>query len=150
MTTAPRLREELEGAGRVRHRRLLLSVLADIEGGAHAVSELDFLRFCRRHGFPRPQLQVRCDTRGRRRYLDATFRRPDGRLVGIEVDGAIHLVVRTYWNDMERLNDLVIRKRPMLRFPSAYVYADDPVMVAQLRELLQIPDLSQRGAAITA
>lgn len=53
-TTVPRLRTVLEDAGSVRHRRLLLSVLTDIEGGAQAVSELDFLRFCRRHRLPRP------------------------------------------------------------------------------------------------
>jgi hypothetical protein len=135
-TTAERLRETLESAGQVRHRRLLLSVLADVEGGAQAVSELDFLRFCRRIGLPRPQLQIRRDRSGRRRYLDATFRSRDGRLVAVEIDGAAHLVVTTYWSDMIRQNDLVIGGDNVLRYPSAYIYANDPVAVAQLREAI--------------
>jgi hypothetical protein len=88
LTTARRLQEVLECAGHVRHRRLLLSVLADIDGGAQAVSEIDFLRFCSRHGFPKPILQSRADTNDRRRYLDATFIRSDGRPIGVEIDGA--------------------------------------------------------------
>lgn len=143
ITTAARLRDTLEQAGQVRHRRLLLAVLSDIEGGAQAVSELDFLRFCRRHRLPRPTLQVRVDARGRRRYLDATFRRRDGRLLGVEIDGAIHLVVSTYWTDMSRLNDLVIDGRRILRFPSSAIHSDDPIAVQQLRHSLQLPDLSE-------
>lgn len=144
-TTASRLAEELELAGRVRHSRLMRAVLDDIEGGAHAMSELDFLKFCRRHNLPRPRLQLRFDARGRRRYLDATFTRADGRLVGVEIDGAIHLVVRTYWDDMSRQNDFVIHDRLMLRFPSAYVHADDPVMLQQLREVLHLPTCQNVG-----
>jgi hypothetical protein len=144
LTTARRLQEVLEGAGRVRHRRLLLSVLADIEGGAQAVSEIDFLRFCRRHGFPKPTLQSRADTKGKRRYLDATFIRSDRRLIGVEIDGAAHLLVTTYWHDMRRLNDLVIDGRRVLRFPSAAIYADDPDAVAQLRAALQHGHVSER------
>jgi hypothetical protein len=150
LTTAMRLREELESAGRVRFRALLLAVLGDIEGGAHAVSEVDFLRFCRRHGLPEPVLQVRADTRGRRRYLDATFTRKDGRLIGVEIDGAAHLLVATYWTDMTRLNDLVIGGRRILRFPSFVIYADDPLAVAQLRAALKLDVLSERGAPMTA
>jgi hypothetical protein len=148
LTTAPRLREMLESAGNVRHRKLLLAVLADIEGGAQAVSELDFLRFCRRHGLPRPQLQTRLDTAGRRRYLDATFRRQDGRMIGVEIDGAAHLIVATYWRDMRRLNDLVIDGRRILRFPSAAIHADDPDAVLQLRTALHLPDLSDRRPSL--
>jgi hypothetical protein len=145
LTTAQRLRDELEGAGRVRHRRLMQSILVDIEGGAQALSEADFLRFCRRHGFPRPVLQVRVDTNGRRRYLDATFKRHDGRLIGVEIDGAAHLVVTTYWHDMRRLNDLVIDGRRILRFPSAAVHADDPEAIAQLRTALRLGLSERRG-----
>jgi hypothetical protein len=148
LTTASRLRETLAVAGQVRHRRLLYAVLGDIEGGAQAVSELDFLRFCRRHGFPRPTLQVRVDGRGRRRYLDAEFQRHDGRRIGVEIDGAIHLVAATYWSDMSRLNDLVIGGRRILRFPSSVIYADDPQAVEQLGAALDLRHLSDRRRAI--
>ena len=148
LTTAARLRDVLLSAGQVRHRRLLFAVLTDIDGGAQAVSEIDFLRWCRRHGLPRPTLQVRVDTRGRRRYLDAEFRRSDGRRIGVEIDGAVHLVVATYWHDMSRLNDLVIGGRRVLRFPSSVIYSDDPQAVEQLRLALGIRDLSERGPAM--
>lgn len=138
-TTAARLRAELDGAGAIRHRRLLARALVDIEGGAQAMSEIDFLRFCRRHGFPRPMLQaVRLDRNGRRRYLDATFERRDGRLVRVEIDGALHLVVRTYWDDMVRGNELTIGRETAIRFPSYVIHANDPVAVDQLRRALNL------------
>jgi very-short-patch-repair endonuclease len=141
LTTAGRLFDELADAGQVRHRRLLAAALVDIEGGAHAVSEMDFLRFCRRNGLPKPEQQkVRREASGRRRYLDATFRRSDGRLVRVEVDGALHLVVQTYWNDMSRGNELVIDRELVLRFPSYVVYANDAAAVSQLRRALKLSE----------
>jgi hypothetical protein len=137
LVTPAALRVELEGAGAVKHRRTLLSALVDIEGGAQAVSELDFVRFCRRNGLPRPTLQeVRIDSFGRRRYLDATLRRQDGGVIRVEVDGALHLVASTYWSDMARGNDLVIGNERVLRFPSYVIHANDPTALAQLRRAL--------------
>jgi len=148
LTTATRLLAELEGAGQIRHRRLMARALADIDGGAQAVREMDFLRFCRHHGFPRPELQVvRMDERGRRRYLDATLKTPDGRLVRVEIDGALHLVVQTYWNDMWRSNDLAIGRELVLRFPSYVIHANDPDAVAQLRRALNLSAPSAQTAA---
>src|SRR5699024_2097586 len=87
------LRAALGRATRTRHRRILLAAVADIEGGSEALSEIDFVRLCRRHGLPRPiQQRVRREPSGRRRYLDASWRRADGRLVVAEVDGAMHLL----------------------------------------------------------
>lgn len=147
LTTPARIRPELEKAGRIRYSRLLASALDDIEGGAQAVSELDFLRFCRRNGLPRPALQmVRRERSGRRRYLDATFKRADGGLVRVEIDGALHLVVQTYWDDMSRGNELAIGRETVLRFPSYVIYADDPVALAQLRRALDLSG-SQRPIA---
>lgn len=132
----------------MQHRRLLSAVLNDIEGGAQAMSEVAFLRFCRRNRLPRPVLQaVRLDRHGKRRYLDATFKRRDGRLLRVEIDGALHLVVRTYWDDMSRGNELVIGDERLLRFPSYVVHASDPVAVDQLRRAL---DLSGSARAIAS
>jgi hypothetical protein len=136
-TTVPRLRPELEQAGAIRYRRLLAHALTDIEGGAQAMSEIDFLRFCRRHGLPAPVLQVvRRDRHGRRRYLDATFERHNARPLRVEIDGALHLVVRTYWDDMSRGNELVIDQESVLRFPSYVIHADDLTALGQLRRAL--------------
>jgi hypothetical protein len=137
LTTVARLRHELELAGKIRHRRLLTAALTDIEGGAQSMSEVDFVRFCQRNGMPRPVMQtVRVDGRGRRRYLDATFERRDGRRVRVEIDGALHLVVRTYWDDMSRGNELTIGRETVLRFPSYVIYANDQTAIDQLRRAL--------------
>lgn len=137
LTTPARLMAELSVAGKVRHRHLLAAALADIEGGAQAMSEIDFLRFCRRNRLPRPSLQeVRRDASGRRRYLDATFRLAGGRVVRVEIDGALHLVVRTYWDDMYRGNELAIGSETVLRLPSYVIHANDAAALDQLRRAL--------------
>jgi hypothetical protein len=139
LCTAGQLLAELDRAGAIRRARLMRTALADIEGGAHAMTEIDFVRFCVRNGLPRPlHQQVRRDASGRRRYLDATLRGPTGVEVRVEIDGALHLVVETYWDDMQRSNDLAIGREVALRFPSYVIYADDPAAVAQLRAALKL------------
>ncbi|MGN6474251.1 MAG: hypothetical protein ACTHK4_11475, partial [Mycobacteriales bacterium] len=146
LTTADRLLQELGAAGSVRHRRLLEAALCDIGGGAQAVSELDFIRYCRRHGLPQPALQtVRLDASGRRRYLDATLRGRNGKTVHVEIDGALHLVVDNYWRDMARGNELVIGNERLLRFPSYVIHGNDSYAADQLRRAL---DLSEPHGAI--
>ena len=101
LSTAARLRAELDVTGQVRHRRLLQACLIDIEGGSQALSEIDFVQLCRRAKLPPPTRQVkRRDRHGRVRYLDACWVLPDGRVITVEVDGAIHLMVQSYWDDM--------------------------------------------------
>jgi hypothetical protein len=147
LTTATRLMPELELAGKVRFHRLLKKVLLDIEGGAQSVSEMDFIRFCARNGLPKPRHQaVRTDVKGRRRYLDAVLVGPAGE-VRVEIDGALHLVVQTYWQDMSRGNDLVIARQDQLRFPSFVIYANDPEAVAQLKAALGLSAPDRQTAA---
>jgi hypothetical protein len=136
-TTAPRLLEELARTKRVRHRAGIAALLADLVGGAEALSEVEFLRWCRRHGFPVPHLQVRVDSLGRRRYLDAVFRRADGSLVYVEVDGGVHLSLTTRWLDTSKDNDAALAGQLSLRFPSVAIYTDDAIAVRQMRAALQ-------------
>lgn len=143
-TTAARLREELLRAGQVRHRRVLAALLADLEGGAQALSEVEFLRFCRRHRLPRPECQVRLDTSGRRRYLDATFRRRDGGVVRVEVDGGVHLSLTARWLDTVKDNDALLAGMVVLRYPSVAIYTDDPRALRQLRRALGLVSASGR------
>ena len=119
-----------------RHRRVLMLLANDLEGGAQALSEVEFLAFCRRHGFPRPSLQTRLDSGGRRRYLDATFRRPDGRMFGVEVDGGVHLQLKTRARDDLKDNHAKLDRRLVLRFASVLIYTDDPEAVQQIRRAL--------------
>ncbi|MGH8823367.1 MAG: hypothetical protein ACRDVN_02690 [Jiangellaceae bacterium] len=137
LTNPGRLLEELRTVGAVRHRRLLSRVLADVEGGAQALSEVDFGRMCRRHGLPIPVRQsVRLDPQGRRRYIDVELRTRRGRQVLVEIDGAAHLIVGTYWSDMARANEIVIAGQSLLRFPTVALYLDESTVVDQLRRSL--------------
>lgn len=134
---AAELRAELLAAGRVQHRRQLVALASDLCGGADALSEVEFLRFCRRHGFPRPQCQRRMDNNGRWRYLDATFTRADGTLLRVEIDGGVHLSLAVRSRDTLKDNWAHLSGKLVLRFASAAIYADDPEAVAQIRQGLQ-------------
>jgi hypothetical protein len=134
------LAAELDRAGRIRHRRLLSRAVADIAGGAQSLLEIDFARLCRRHGLPEPTRQaVRVERSGRRRYLDAEWLRPGGHRVVVEVDGAVHLLPRRYWDDMERANELVLDGRLVLRFATYAVRAHPDRVLQQLSRALGVP-----------
>lgn len=116
LSTAERIRECLEGAGKVRHRRYLLATLADIAGGAHSLAELDVGRVCRRAGLAEPARQrVRRDQNGRKRYVDCEWDLPDGRVVVLEVDGSQHMEVAQWWADMPRQRGVTGWGRLVLR-----------------------------------
>jgi hypothetical protein len=137
LVTADQLGEVLRRSPRVRHRRLLAAAIDDIGQGAHAMSEIDFGRLCRRAGLPAPTRQaMRVEPGGRRRYLDAEWIRRDGRRVVAEVDGALHLSPRRWWDDQLRQNELVIADDIVLRFPSVVVRTNPEEVVAQLRRVL--------------
>ena len=132
----------LTARSRIRHRAVLLSAVYDILGGAQALSEIDFVRLCRRARLPAPdQQRVRPDSTGRRRYLDASWRLPDGRLLVVEVDGALHLSARRWWDDQLRQNELAVSGAIVLRFPTAVLRTQPELVVAQLRRALGVGDL---------
>jgi len=137
-TRAGELRAALDAAPRARHRAALRAAVVDIEGGSEALSEIDFVRLCRRYHLPAPVQQlVRRDRNGRRRYLDATWRRTDGRLVVVEIDGALHLIVRRWWDDQLRQNEIVLAEDAiLLRYPSIVVRTEEWVVIDQLRRAL--------------
>lgn len=137
LVTAAQLTAVLAGSSRVRHRRLLIAAVHDIAQGSQALSEIDFVRLCRRFGLPPPMRQtVRREPGGRRRYLDATWRRRDGRLVVVEVDGALHLDQRNWWDDQARQNALVLGDAIVLRYPSIVIRTRPELVVAELRRAL--------------
>jgi hypothetical protein len=136
--SAAELRAALAAAPRVRHRAALRAAVVDIEGGSEALSEIDFVRLCRRNNLPPPAQQVvRRDASGRRRYLDATWRRADGRLVVVEIDGALHLIVRRWWDDQLRQNEIVLTGDAiLLRYPSIVLRTEERLVIDQLRRAL--------------
>ena len=99
ITAVPALRTVLEQMPTLRRRALVAAVLDDVELGAHAGSELQYLRFCRAHGLPLPdELQVKVRSGGLH-YLDARYRRQK---VTVELDGAHHREVATWEADALR------------------------------------------------
>jgi hypothetical protein len=129
VTKVAALREALDAAGQIRHRRHLTAVLVDIEGGVDSLSEKEFGTLARRAGLPPPKRQsVRLDAAGRRRYLDAAFG-----AFSVEIDGGFHLRPLNYWADTRRHNELVLGGDRILRFPSVAIRLEPEVVVAQLR-----------------
>ncbi|MCW2497905.1 MAG: hypothetical protein JWQ77_3829 [Jatrophihabitans sp.] len=136
------LRAALSAAPRTRHRAALLRVVGDIEQGADALTEIDFVRLCRRYGLPRPTQQaVRVTRGGRRRYLDAEWCLADGRIVAVEVDGAHHIAASQWSADQLRQNEIVLGGTLVLRFPAVVVREEPWVVAEQLRRALGPSDL---------
>ena len=123
-------------------RRALIKVtLDDIAGGSHALSELDFMtNVVRGCHLPAPTRQVaRRDSRGKRRWLDVFYEQ--ARLV-IEIDGAGHMDILEYWDNMDRDNDLKLAGYTVLRFPS-YIVRYYPEMVAvKIRQVCRDADIA--------
>jgi hypothetical protein len=127
---------ETERNPRLRRRVLIVETLADIAGGAQALSELDFIKLVvRQFGLPEPDRQVaRRDARGKRRWLDAVWEK--ARVIA-EIDGAAHLDALEYWDNMDRDNGFQLERYQVFRYP-AWVVRHNPEYVAdQLRQALR-------------
>jgi hypothetical protein len=139
LVVASALHAALVPLPKLRHHRALELAVHDIEQGAQALSEIDFVRLCRRFRLPAPNLQaVRREASGRRRYLDAVWHRGDGSVLAAEVDGAIHLAPPSWIADQLRQNEIVIGGTAVLRFPSVLVRSDPAVVADQLRRALRV------------
>jgi hypothetical protein len=133
LTMAERLVAELAVAGPIRHVAIMRATLGDIGGGGHTLAEIDLGPLAARAGLPAPNRQaVRPEPDGRVRYLDAEFALPDGSVLAVEIDGAVHLQPESWWNDTKRQNEVTIGGRSMLRFPSLTVRLEPMAVVDQL------------------
>ncbi|WP_433302650.1 DUF559 domain-containing protein [Actinoplanes sp. CA-030573] len=132
--TVRELREVLRHFPTLRRRQLIRTTIADVEGGATALSEINLARLCRRHRLPGPDFQQpRADATGRNRFVDAHW--TSARLL-VEVDGSHHMDVEHWSADMLRQNEIWIAGDRILRFP-AWLVRDRPATVAaQIREAL--------------
>jgi very-short-patch-repair endonuclease len=121
---------------RMYRRRLIAQTLGDIEGGAQALSELDFIRLVvRPYRLTEPDRQrCRKDSRGRRRYLDAVWEKEK---VVVEIDGSQHMDALQYWDDMDRDNNLRLAGYQVLRFPAWVVRYNPGHVAAKIREALR-------------
>jgi hypothetical protein len=130
------LERSLLNSTRLRHRAALLATMRDMTGGPQALHLLNLAGLCRRFGLPAPfDQRIRVDPAGHRRYLLAGWRRADGLLVVLELDGAVQLDRRRWWAE-----PIPARRRPgdvlLLRLPSAAVRAEPRSVADQLRQLL--------------
>ncbi|MEU4473817.1 DUF559 domain-containing protein [Micromonospora sp. NPDC023888] len=120
---------------RVRRRQLILGTATDAAGGSQSLPELAFLRLIRRARLPEPTRQkIRCDSAGRRRYLDAYF---EQWRVHIEIDGGQHLDPRAWWADMRRQNGLWVDGDRVLRFPAWVIRANPDEVLRQILAALR-------------
>jgi very-short-patch-repair endonuclease len=120
----------------LRRRGQMTGILADIAGGAQALSELDFTRqVVRRHRLPEPSRQVaRRDGRGLQRWIDVMW---DDWKIAVEIDGAQHADPLQRWDDMERDNGLNIDGYQTLRFPAWLVRQEPEYVARKILEALQ-------------
>lgn len=137
LTAVPLLRSTLELLPAMPRRALVRCVLDDLELGAHALSELDFLRFCRKHRVPEPdELQVRVRAGGTR-YLDGRYIK---QRVSVEVDGAYHFWAETWTADALRSLQLAVATRgsgeQLIRVTTTMLRHDADVTAELLRTLL--------------
>ena len=137
LVRVPDLRSALGQMPRLRRHALVLAVLDDVELGAHARSELDFLALLRRNRLPLPdRLQLLVRTSGVR-YLDAWW---EAQRVAGEVDGAHHRDVGVWDADVLRANDVQVSQRHdrvvLLRFTTGNLRHDESLVAAQLKAVL--------------
>jgi cytochrome c biogenesis protein len=118
----------------VRRHRLIAETARDAAGGSESISELDFLQLCRSGRLPEPARQTLViDVSGRSRHRDAYF--PEWHL-HVEVDGAQHKDVASWWADMQRQNEMWVSGDRVLRFPASAIRHDPQRVIAQIRAAL--------------
>lgn len=136
LCSAKGLSDELPFVGRIRHKAHMRLAIADIAGGAEALSEIDIAGMCRRFDLRPPDRQVvRRDRQGRKRYLDCEWFLGHGRVVVLEVDGSHHAEVQHWEADMKRERGVVISGRRVLRATANEARHDQAALVADLRAI---------------
>ncbi|GAB4007231.1 hypothetical protein [Nocardioides ultimimeridianus] len=123
----------LRGAPRMRR------ALAEIEGGAQSLAEIDVRRMCTRFRIAPPSRQVkRRDSAGRLRFTDCEWPLPGGGVLVLEVDGGFHMDVEHWEDDLARQRRLSGDGRLIVRC-TARELRDEPESVARDLKALGVP-----------
>jgi hypothetical protein len=139
LTTPDRLHGWLARMTPLRRAPEFRTLLHDIAGGAHSLSEVDLRRACREFGLAAPRGQTgRRDRQGRRRWTDAEWELPDGSVLVLEVDGAFHDDVLQAAADKCRHRKLTTSRRIVVSC-SAYELRYDPASVMEDLIALGVP-----------
>ena len=122
-------------------------MLHDVEGGVHSGAERDVGRMCRRFGLPQPSRQTsRVDSAGRRRWTDCEWPLGAGRVLALEVDGAFHMEVTQWAEDLRRARRLTSPGRLVVR-ATAFEVRHEPGEVARDLIALGLRPLDARSCA---
>ena len=144
LTTAARLVDALTALQRLRRAPLIRRLLLDLDEGAHSLAEVDVNRMCDDFGLARPTRQTpRVDRGGRRRWTDCEWQLPDGRTLVLEVDGAHHMAVGQWEDDLRRRRRLVSPELLIIDC-SARELRDEPHAVAHDLIALGVPRTAHR------
>jgi hypothetical protein len=136
LTTPPSLLEWTRTLRPLRRAQSIRDLLADLAGGSQSLAEIDVLRLCRAWGLAPPRRQQRRrDRSGRLRFTDCEWDLPDGRLLVLEIDGAFHLDVESYTDDVQRQRGLTTDRRVVIRC-TAYEVRHEPIGL--MRDLLEL------------
>jgi hypothetical protein len=136
LTSPERLTSELATMRPLRRAPVFRATLRDIAGGAHSMAELDVGRLCRRAGLPAPRRQTpRRDANGRGRFTDCEWTLPDGRTLVLEVDGAFHMDVESWEDDLARQRTLSRRDVLIVRCTARELRSEPDRVLADLVRL---------------
>lgn len=120
-----RFHEWLRGMRPLRWAALFRTALADIQGGAQSLAEIDVRRMCREVGIVAPTRQrKRVDTAGRVRFTDCEWVLPNGHVVVLEIDGAFHMDVEQWEDDLARQRRISGPHRTVVRCTAREVRDD--------------------------
>jgi hypothetical protein len=128
-TTAGRLAAALEACPRLKHRRLLLEILRDVDAGAYSVLERHYLlRVERPHGLPTGKRQRRVQQGKSPAFRDVDY--VDVATV-VELDGRLgHEEASDRWADLER--DLLAMVADELTLRAGWGQVLDPCRLAAI------------------
>jgi very-short-patch-repair endonuclease len=139
LTTPDLLLSWVDRLSPLRRAPLLRRALDDMAGGAQSLAEIDVRRMCRRHRLAPPQRQARRrDADGRWRFTDCEWRLADGRTLVLEVDGAFHMSVESWEDDLARQRSLSSVGRLVVRC-TARELRDESERVARDLVALGVP-----------
>jgi len=136
LTTPERLGVWVRRMRPLRWAKPMRATLDDLAGGAQSVAEIDVRRLCRDHGLVPPRRQTRrTDLRGARRYTDCEWRLADGRTLVLEVDGAFHMDVEHWEDDLIRHRRLSTSDVVIVRCTASELRRDPETVANDLRTL---------------
>ena len=139
LTTADALVAWVDRLAPLRRSRDLRALLTEVGDGAHSMAEVDLRRACRTFGVVPPRSQrSRRDNRGVRRYTDAEWLLPDGRVLVLEVDGGFHDDPTQSTSDRRRNRRLAHARRVVVQC-SAWELRHEPAEVMHDLVALGVP-----------